>query len=225
MLLSRRALPAHYPSIRARARPSVFKQAQDIEARHKCRDPLAHQRAHDTATALFGPAALRFAESPRPNRQQHTLGDAAGPFADPAHLGVRSARVDLDDLRLYADRHAITGEAAKESIKRCRQGHRANLSNRLTLPNFITDTGFCAEDAVEGSVDVPVAGMPGDLPRLTSEDPGCAVRDDGAQPFPTRLDHHIGVSSGHELWAERNRQRSEFALDFRCRVLAHSGIH
>src|SRR5215468_149561 len=148
-----------------------------------------------------GAAALRFPER-RPNRQQHTLGDAAGTFADPTHLGLLCARVHLDDLRLYADRHPITGETPKNSIKRCGQGHGANLGDLLTLPNCITDAGFCAEDAIERSVDVTVACMPGDLPWLTGENAGCAVRDDDAESFPTGLDHHISVSSGHEVWAK-----------------------
>src|SRR5262249_12758352 len=97
--------------------------------------------------------------------------------------------------------------------------------NGVPLPRFRRDTGFCAEDAIEGSVDVAVARMPRDLSWLAGEDSGCAVRDDGAEPFPAGLYHHIGVSSGHELWAKRDRQRSELAQDFWCRVLAHSGIH
>jgi hypothetical protein len=32
----------------------------------------------------------------------------------------------------HTDRHAITGNATKKSIERCRQGHGANLGDRLT---------------------------------------------------------------------------------------------
>src|SRR5262249_29395856 len=80
-------------------------------------------------------------------------------LADSARLGIPTARVHLDHLRLYADRYAVTSEAAKKSIKRCRQRHGANFGDHLTLPNCITDAGFCTEDAIEGCVDVAVAGM------------------------------------------------------------------
>src|SRR5262245_1902453 len=67
--------------------------------------------------------------------------------------------------------------------------------------------------------------MPRDFAWPTREDPGCARRDDRAKPFPTRLDHHIRVSSGDNLWAKPDRQRREFPLDFRCSVFAHPGIY
>src|SRR5262249_45428540 len=117
----------------------------------------------DPAGELLRLSAYRFAESGRPNRQQHTVGNAARALADPAHLGVPTPRVYLDDLRLYADGHAVAGEAAKKSIKRCRQRHGANFGDRLTLPNCITDAGFCAKDTIKRCVDVAVAGMPGDV--------------------------------------------------------------
>src|SRR5262249_15541437 len=81
------------------------------------------------------------------------------------------------------------------------------------------------EDTIERCVDVAVAGMSGDFAWLTREDPRCALRYDRAEPFPTRLDHHIRVSSGHKLWAKPDRQRREFPLDFRGSVLAHPGVH
>src|SRR5262245_66281328 len=87
----------------------------------------------DPAGALLRLSAYRFAESGRPNRQQHTVGDAAWALADSAHLGIPTARVHLDHLRLYADRYAVTSEAAKKSMGRCPERTRGlRCANRAT---------------------------------------------------------------------------------------------